>query len=77
MSDNCRNAGEVLLQEADSIRLKLHAETLIQDVVPILRGLELHFEQEGIPKDWLHCCTKIVSNQITQLCQVHMSVNDQ
>ena len=77
ISDNCRNAMEVLLQEADTIRLKLHVEMLISNVVPILKGLELHFEHEGIPKDWLRHCTKIVGNQIVQLCQACMTAENQ
>jgi len=75
MSDVFRHASEVLLQEADTIHLKLHVETLTNNVIPIFMALEAHTEEEQLPVQWLYSCTEVVGALIVKLCQAQETAN--
>lgn len=68
MVDSFRHASSVLVQDADSNRLKFHAENATQDLVPILQAFEDHAAEENIPLPWVHSCTEVVGQLIVDLC---------
>lgn len=75
ISDIYRSASDVLLQEADAIRLKLHTERLTSDVIPILLELERTTRNEGLPIDWLHSCTEHVGVLVAKLCEANERIS--
>lgn len=71
ISEMYDRAAHVHHQEAESGRLKFHAESLTQDAVPILLALEEHAAEENIPVPWIHSLTTAVAGLIAQLCSAY------
>lgn len=69
ISDIYRAASQAILQEADCVRLKLHAERLTTDAVPILIALENHAENENVSLEWLYSCTECIGALVVKLCE--------
>lgn len=69
VSDMWHRGAQVLQSEAESGRLKYHADTLTSDAVPILLAMEHHAEEEGLPVHWIHQLTESVGTLISHLCQ--------
>lgn len=69
ISDMWHRGVQVLQNEAESGRLKYHADTLTSDAVPILLAMEHHAEKETLPVPWIHQLTESVGTLISQLCR--------
>ncbi|KAJ6624167.1 hypothetical protein B0H10DRAFT_2212903 [Mycena sp. CBHHK59/15] len=69
MADTFRHAAKVLLQDADTNRLQYHAETVTQELVPILQALEENAAEENLPLPWIYSCTQVVGSLIVDLCK--------
>ena len=63
----------VRAQEADSTRLRYHAEALTGDVIPLLAEMEIHAHQEGFPVPWIHRCAQLSSELVVQLLSASQS----
>lgn len=60
-------AAPVLTQEADSSRLRFHANALTEEVIPLLAQMEIHAQEESIPVHWLHSCTRLTAELAIRL----------
>jgi hypothetical protein len=60
-------ASQVLTQEAESNRLRFHAETLTEESIPLLSEMEAHAQEESIPIPWLHSCARLMAKLIYEL----------
>jgi hypothetical protein len=63
------HASRVLSEEADSSRLRYHADVLTKDAIPLLAEMELHAQQEALPIPWLHLCARLVAELVVQFLE--------
>jgi hypothetical protein len=53
-------ANQLLSQETDPLRLRIHAENIEGGILPLLAGMDVSAEVEGIPRPWLNECAYAV-----------------
>jgi hypothetical protein len=58
VSDIFKAASLVLTREADSARLRHHAEAVAGQLVPLLIEMEKHAAEESIPRRWINECAR-------------------
>ena len=67
--NNATTRASALLRQAnqDPLRLKLHLETLLVEICPILVALENNLVASGLPHAWLVVCAEAVADLVKNL----------
>lgn len=74
--DTYHRAHAVLRQEADSVRLRYHIDTLLNDTLPVLEAMEEDAQQEGLSRNWLHSAAEALGLLVTHLQTAADSAED-